>query len=343
MIAPAGGGAALTRSFGTGEPITLAGGSQGVYTITNGLSCDGHSLHLSGPTGDPAVIEINVAQDSPVLSLTDCPSVHISNVIIRGVNDFRYPEGHDDAGYSTLSVEYEANHGIGLYGCENVVIDNVEVDSVYGDGLYIGGTDPSTGVAVTDLTVTGSGRHGIGLVNVDGFTLDGFTLTEGGTGGIDLEPNGATQSVNDVLIENFDIDTRRVVFPSTPGYDVTDVTIDGGVARHGLGSWPVVAVAKGSSATSAGPWVVRNLTMTYEIRTNYCVTFDGVAGVTIDGCTFDAGDYSTRVAGVGLANCSGTATIAGNDFDLMPAPYEVTGSPTPTVSSSGNTWQGGSD
>lgn len=317
-----------------GGTVDLEGGA--TYRISSGILVNGVNLFVSSPADNPATIVIDTAANSPVLQMKGCTSWSISNINIVGTNDYR-----DDDGYSKLDAALSANHGIGIYNCGAGTISNVAIDSVWGDGLYVGGVwGRSEGVEVDGIAVTSCGRHGIGLTDVDGITINDFTLVKGGTAGVDFEPNAPTHAVLNVTMTNFDIDPRTVPIASGATKEVSNISIDTGTIRNGFVSWPAVHATRGDGGRSSG-WVVKNITDLRSIRTAYCLTFSHIDDITVQGCTFTVGAYSSRTAGVNLGDCADQATITGNDFSLMPAPYVKTASPT--VTSSGNTWSGGSD
>ena len=105
----------------------------------------------------------------------------------------------------------EWRHALKLLGCKRVHIQGFGIDSSGGDGIYIGslissGRHASEDIRIEDCTLRGHRRQGISVISVRGLRMSRSTL-EGTQGtppecGIDFEPDGATESLHDIVVRD---------------------------------------------------------------------------------------------------------------------------------------------
>jgi len=265
----------------------------------------------------------------------NCSDVSLTHVAITGPNTYR-----DDNGYSRLNSDYEAEHGVMCPGSTGVTLSNLTITNVYGDGIYLGGAiyDACDGVTISDIVVVGCGRHGIGFVKCANVSVDGFTLTEGGSTGFDFEPNGASDSVDAVSVNNFDISPRTVPIAGGATFVVSNITLTNGICRNGLTSRSTIDASTGIHSN----WVVRNVQRTFGGLPHYAMAFGNCTNIEVDGCDHSALTDDRNQTGVYFADCDGTLIVANNDFGACQSPWIAQGATDPAdITSSGNTWDSG--
>jgi hypothetical protein len=99
----------------------------------------------------------------------------------------------------------EFGHGIDIRASTNITIERVHVGECWGDGIYVGGsvgTAQSKRITLRDVKCRANRRQGLTVTHCDGlyvensvFSHTGFYGLTAPGAGVDLEPNGATQSV----------------------------------------------------------------------------------------------------------------------------------------------------
>lgn len=100
----------------------------------------------------------------------------------------------------------EQRHGVFIYGAQNVLIEGLASNDCGGDGFYVGGAngDPATNVILRNCSGDNNRRQGLSVVNARHFRdYDGQWTNTTGTApsaGIDIEPNGTTDVMEDVKI-----------------------------------------------------------------------------------------------------------------------------------------------
>jgi hypothetical protein len=130
---------------------------------------------------------------------------------LNGVRNFTVKGLSFDGGASASTPFDQQNHAIAFWGGSNLTVDGNTFSNLMGDGVVLlahnSGTDCPNGANITNNTMNGSGigRNGISSVCGSGHNIIGNTITDWSRGdmpgGIDLEPDNGTQSLNDVLVE----------------------------------------------------------------------------------------------------------------------------------------------
>jgi hypothetical protein len=105
----------------------------------------------------------------------------------------------------------EQSHGVKILGSTNVT-GKVIANNVCGDAVYI--SNSSNGISLDKLIVrnsTDAGRNGISIINATNIRIKHFESINVGTatmpGGFDIEPNGATDIIKNVVVDYAYIDT----------------------------------------------------------------------------------------------------------------------------------------
>ena len=102
----------------------------------------------------------------------------------------------------------EYRHCLDIEGSNNVTVSGIACNNSGGDGLYIGGGNQgySNNVTISNSTFDNNRRQGFSLISGKSITIDGckFTNTAGTApqAGIDLEPNGAGDVLQNIVIKN---------------------------------------------------------------------------------------------------------------------------------------------
>jgi hypothetical protein len=157
--------------------------------------------------------------------------VDISNVSISG--------GFKIYGDRVGHVLGEFGHGISLFSCKNIKIDSVNIDNVWGDGIYSGLkqnnilNDECENLSITNVVITNYRRNGISITSGKQIYINNVSISTGGgqsvsfSAGIDLEPDYATTTIQNVLIENVYIKTTFNGFSTaaTNSFSVDKITI----------------------------------------------------------------------------------------------------------------------
>lgn len=103
----------------------------------------------------------------------------------------------------------EWGHGISINGSTNVTVLSPDIKDCWGDGIYIGRSDKknySENVKIIQPICDNNRRQGISIVSVKDLTIENpLAKNTNGTApsaGIDIEPNGNTDRLENILIIN---------------------------------------------------------------------------------------------------------------------------------------------
>jgi hypothetical protein len=186
-----------------------------------------------------------------VLRLHNLTNVRISGGIIDGNKANCTGAGGTQYGF-----------GIMVAGCVNVWIDHLITQNCWGDGVYLRQNSAlstrSQNIYLNNVTSNLNRRQGMSLVDVNGIIVESsvFSNTSGSApqAGIDIEPGGSGNAVNNVQIEScqFLSNTGRgFVLQANTGTDITDVFISNCLAKSNSAEGFVsVGVSSGSVAFS---------------------------------------------------------------------------------------------
>ena len=159
-----------------------------------------------------------------------------SNIIVRNLT---VVGANPQAGLSddAWSASHAFQHGFTLAGVQGVILEHVRVFDVYGDFVYVGQLDgtPSRDVTITDSTFRRNGRQGITIASGEHIDIVRNRIWDVRMAMIDLEPMNPQWHVQDVLVKNNILGTRRLTMLSaaTRG-DVDDVAVIGNEVEGSL-------------------------------------------------------------------------------------------------------------
>jgi Right handed beta helix region len=128
--------------------------------------------------------------------------LHLSNVSNFSVNNLTIVGQKEPSGGYAVAVE--GQHGVGIYGGQNITIDNLNISHVHGDFVYVNryqGTS-ATNVTIKNSIMTDSGRQGVAIIDGETILVQGNNITNSNRYMIDLEPGGAGQNnINNVTFD----------------------------------------------------------------------------------------------------------------------------------------------
>lgn len=162
----------------------------GTVTIVNeyGLRLDGRHAILRPASSAPSTAHRQQVQ------LESSRNVIIMNLNIRGTNP-------DHRRYSSAR---EHEHGIGIYGGDNMKLINIYVRDTYGDGIYLGYVSgqiaPPTRITLDRVNIARAGRNGIGIVGGSYLLVTSAVISGTGLHSIDLEPDTVDAQIHHVTI-----------------------------------------------------------------------------------------------------------------------------------------------
>lgn len=105
-----------------------------------------------------------------------------------------------------IGTKGEWGMGISIAGASNVEIINPKIASCWGDGIYIGkAAKTSSNITIDYAVLDYNRRNGVSIVSVDGLNMiHPLVCNTNGTdpmAGIDFEPNGNSDVLNNILID----------------------------------------------------------------------------------------------------------------------------------------------
>lgn len=142
----------------------------------------------------------------------------ISNLIIRGEEGAELVMRKSDYQDAARYPKSEWRHCLNLLSCTDVSIRDLKLSSSGGDGIYLGvlpghAQNYCKDILIERVVCDDHHRQGISVIGIDGLILrDSVFSNTGGTApmaGIDFEPNGYTEPVRRVLVENCRFDNNQ--------------------------------------------------------------------------------------------------------------------------------------
>lgn len=133
---------------------------------------------------------------------------NLQNITLRGEGNVVLQMDKKDYQDATLYKPGEWRHGINLGGCSNVVIRGLTIKESGGDGIYVGaGIQPyCDNVLIEDVISDGNNRLGMAVVSAQNLTIRHCrfinALGSSPQGGIDFEPNSATERLENCVVED---------------------------------------------------------------------------------------------------------------------------------------------
>ena len=135
-----------------------------------------------------------------IFHLADVENIKIINPVIDGNRE------------NNAETTSEHGHGIAIRGSKNVIIKNANITNCWGDGIYVGNSDTggvfySENIVIENPICDNNRRQGMSIISAKGLRLINPTFSNtNGTApesGIDIEPNGIHEFLQDIVIENY--------------------------------------------------------------------------------------------------------------------------------------------
>lgn len=129
----------------------------------------------------------------------------VSNVVLRGEGKATLAmekRDYQSAGYA----HSQWRHAVSIIGARNVAVSNLTILASGGDGVYVAGN--AANVRLDDLDCRDHHRQGISVISAVGLRVSRcqFSETRGTPPqcGLDIEPNGSRDRLEDILFEDCD-------------------------------------------------------------------------------------------------------------------------------------------
>lgn len=164
-----------------------------------------------------------------LLLISQCRNFTIETLHTDGNGD--YNKGH----YQTQNL-----HSTAIINCSNFVIKNLVDKDPAADSLYLNGVANAWIGTVTATSDKPRGRNGLGIIKAQNLTIESVNIQNIGTidqpGGIDLEPNYATDTIENVEILFAKVRAAYgdgIAITNLPGARVRNIEINGEVTKYG--------------------------------------------------------------------------------------------------------------
>lgn len=168
----------------------------GCYSVPNGILIT-RSVTIDGGTyDDPSTTAPTVGHGvQPIIRIKDTANVTVENVKLVGANV---------GGYHATMV---GEAGIDVLSSDHVTIANVTIMNTFGDGLTLFANfprnkKPTTNLAVSNVTVTNSGREGITVADVSGGTFTNVNVVSSNFNSWDFESDLAGVGSGNVTVNS---------------------------------------------------------------------------------------------------------------------------------------------
>jgi len=135
-----------------------------------------------------------------------------SNIIVDGDNTVLQMNKHEYGKY--LVDNNGQKHGIGIFSCNNIIIQGLIIKNTGGDGIFIGSSGPdyltpSRNIFIKDIICTNVMRNGIQVASADGLTIDGCRFLNNPHIGISFEPDKNFQQLTGINVRYITIKDGR--------------------------------------------------------------------------------------------------------------------------------------
>lgn len=288
----------------------------GTYNVTqaNGIKCASNSI-ISFEQGVLIKQTTLDATHYDMILLQNCKNVILNNPTLQG------------EGATHVGTEGEWQHGITIYGCENILINRPVITDTWGDGIYIGlkywtpYTYNNKSINIMDVVIDNCGRNGILVGSNDGVTIIRPKISRikrvAPRAGINIEPEYSSQD---------GIFSGKVIIRDAEITDCT-YTITSFLSSVKPGTKGVIDI-KGVTSTMCDFGIfVRNFAQTnYDINIRDCF-FDKPNYYTLgfqdilEGCNVTFSNFTTNDRRtLGQGGSATTTMVYGYSTD-MTAPY----------------------
>lgn len=317
---------AADRSLGSapGEIVARGGGR----ITTPIVISEGHTLRLMAGTYAPVTAEIPIllkpgaslvgaGQQNTIVLESTAP---MQFTIVSAHNNAKR-NGDSDSNLAIRDIQFKganpqfnsAPQAISLGNCKNCVVERVWINGTRSIGIQLGGSAQYGNFAensrVTDCLFTNVASQNLALVNGRNITFENNRFVNPGQPGgpgstvIDLEPNGADDHLENVVIRNNLIDARTQTIQAGNGILVQSgsgtrfvgpVLIEGNTVYGGSNQGTITNVL------SNGIYAFGHTMKDVTIRNNKVIR-TGQSGLRIEGTRFTVtGNQFTDVGGGGI-------------------------------------------
>lgn len=284
-----------------------------------GLTFEGNNATFQRVTPTPA--NLLYPNANPHMMVTNCTNITLKDFHILGLNTvsdikpddartklYVFESSKFGSGYGDKAFE----SGIHLITDTNIAMDNVSTDGTYGDGLTVG-SQSSAGLVknltVTNLTIDRNGRQGVAFSALNNAVLNNIKILHSHAVGFDAEPDGATNTVNGLEIENSYINSYTVALSWAGTADISNLNIHNNEIKAEDPVYPWFYGIGGSASTPKRQnWQVNNNTVDIPTKS---LSFYNLNGITVKNNISPA--YQSGTVGVQLFNATGL-TSTGNTF-----------------------------
>jgi parallel beta-helix repeat protein len=171
----------------------------------HGLTIEGNGATIFAATpGDAHRSNIRLVESNGIV---------VRDLTVKGAN----PNGGTSLGAYVPAKEFQ--HAFELLGVNNLVLDHVAAFDTYGDFVYLGKAAGSwsSHVTIENSTFERNGRQGISLIDASDVLISNNTISDVRRATFDFEPDGRSDGVSNVVIENNTIGAGRLFFVAAAG------------------------------------------------------------------------------------------------------------------------------
>jgi hypothetical protein len=173
----------------------------GIYKISHHIQVWGRNgITLEGNGATLKIVNTIKGYDSAGIFLEP----HSINTTIRNLTIIG---NWTAAGTGSPCCGNEGQHGIGIFGSDNTLVDNVNISWIGGDCFYMepGGDDATrwpNGVTVRNSSCSYAGRHGVGVEAGRNILVENSDFNKMGMYFVDIEPGNPVYGVDGMIARN---------------------------------------------------------------------------------------------------------------------------------------------
>lgn len=194
----------------------------------HGLTIEGGGAEFFATVTAPEGLDWTATRSRSHWKIHGGSGITLREIVVRGAN----PNGGQAA--EAYNSNYEAQHGIDVWGVQGLELDRVSVTDVWGDCFYIS-NDRTTGewsrdVWVHDSYCARNGRQGFAIDGSERVLIEGSRMEDTRRASIDLEPYNAASGMRDITIRGNAFGPTRLFWlaaGSTSAALIEDVTVEG--------------------------------------------------------------------------------------------------------------------
>jgi len=196
--------------------------TNGIYRIDGTVRIsDSYGLRLDGRNATlRAGASVSASVQRQQLHLESVRNAIVKNLNIRGA----------DPDYTRWKDSRQQEHGIGIYGGDNIRLSHISIRDTYGDGVYVGYDSgrigPASRITLERLDIARVGRNGVGIVGGHYLMVTDSVISFTGLHSVDLEPNTADAAIHHVTVQRSTMRAYGRAHADT-GYAGYAVAVDG--------------------------------------------------------------------------------------------------------------------